>query len=206
MKKTLFFAASMALVLASCGGKDNANNTEKNITAPEGGQIVAYVEWDSLVSQYQFCKDYNEVMALEYENAQRTLASKQHDLQQHMASVQKKYENNGYTTRDELERAQASIQREQQDLQELDARLSAQFSENQDSFYKEINDSLQKFIKDFNKNHKYSYILSKSGNNILFADSTYDVTEDIVKGLNDRYKAKPEVAEKLKKNSQKTEE
>lgn len=203
MKKTLLSAALAALVMASCGSNNENAAEQKTIQVPEGGQIVAYVEWDSLVSQYQFCKDYNEVMALEYENAQRTLASKQHDLQQHMATVQKKYENNGFTTRDELDRAQASVAREQQDLQELDARLTSQFAENQDNFAKEINDSLQNYIKVFNKTHKYSYILSKSGNNILFADTAYDVTADIVKGLNARYKAKPEIQEKLKKTEEK---
>lgn len=200
MKKTLLFAAIAAL-MASCGSKDGNTTSSKDIQIPEGEQLVAYVEWDSLVSQYQFCKDYNEVMATEYENAQRTLASKQHDLEQHAMTVQKKYENNGFTTRDELERAQASIQREQQDLQELDARLSAQFAENDAKFKEEINDSLQAFIKEYNKNGKFAYILSKSGNNILYANPAYDVTEDIVKGLNTRYKAKPEVAEKLKSTS-----
>lgn len=203
MKKTLLFAAVAALVMASCGSNEKSKAEAKTINIPEGGQIVAYVEWDSLVSQYQFCKDYNEVMTLEYENAQRTLAGKQHDLQQHMATVQKKYENNGFTTRDELERAQNSVAREQQDLQELDARLTSQFAENQESFAREINDSLLNFIKVFNKDHKYSYILSKSGNNILFADSAYNVTEEIVNGLNARYQAKPEVKEKLKKTEQK---
>ncbi len=203
MKKTLMFATAALLMLASCGGNSESTSSEKkDIKVPEGGQVVAYVEWDSLVSQYQFCKDYNELMALEYENAQRTLASKQNDLQQHMATVQKKYENNGFTTRDELDRAQASIQREQQELQELDARLSNQFAENQASFQQEINDSIQKFLKTFNKDGRYSFILSKSGNNILFADSAYDVTADIVKGLNARYKAKAEVKEKLKKTEE----
>lgn len=197
------FATAALLMLASCGGNSESTSSEKkDIKVPEGGQVVAYVEWDSLVSQYQFCKDYNELMALEYENAQRTLASKQNDLQQHMATVQKKYENNGFTTRDELDRAQASIQREQQELQELDARLSNQFAENQASFQQEINDSIQKFLKTFNKDRRYSFILSKSGNNILFADSAYDVTADIVKGLNARYKAKAEVKEKLKKTEE----
>lgn len=203
MKKTLMFATAALLMLASCGGNsENTSSEKKDIKVPEGSQVVAYVEWDSLVSQYQFCKDYNELMALEYENAQRTLASKQNDLQQHMATVQKKYENNGFTTRDELDRAQASIQREQQELQELDARLSNQFAENQASFQQEINDSIQKFLKTFNKDRRYSFILSKSGNNILFADSAYDVTADIVKGLNARYKAKAEVKEKLKKTEE----
>ena len=197
----MLFAAAAAL-MASCGSNSEKTVEQKAIAAPGGGQLIAYVEYDSLLSQYQFCKDYNEVMAMEYENAQRMLASKQNDLQQHMATVQKKYENNGYTTRDEVERAQASIEREQRDLAELDARLSAQFSENQANLAKEINDSLQSFIQSYNKDGKYAYILSKSGNNILFADSAYDVTEDIVKGLNARYKAKPEVSEKLKKNNE----
>lgn len=199
MKKTLLFAFAVAAMMASCGGNGENEQEAKINKFPEGGQAIAYVEYDSLLNQYQFCKDYNEVMAQEYENAQRMLASKQNDLQQHMASVQRKYETNGYTTRDEVERAQASIQREQQELAELDARLSNQFAENQATLAQEINDSLQAFIKDYNKNRQFAYILSKSGNNILFADTAYDVTADIVKGLNARYKAKPEFQEKLKK-------
>lgn len=198
MKKTMLFAAAVAL-MASCGGNEEKEQGDKIKNFPQGAQVIAYVEYDSLLNQYQFCKDYNEVMAQEYENAQRMLASKQNDLQQHMASVQRKYETNGYTTRDEVERAQASIQREQQELAELDARLSNQFAENQATLAQEINDSLQAFIKDYNKNGQFAYILSKSGNNILFADTAYDVTADIVKGLNARYKAKPEIQEKLKK-------
>ena len=149
------------------------------------------------MTQYQFCKDYSEVLAQEYANIQKELASKQRSLEQHAASVQQKYENNGFTTRDELERAQAGIAREQQELAQLSDRLGAEFANRQNE-YKEMRDSIQAFLTQYNKKKHFDYILSKGGDNMLYANPAYDITEDVVNGLNKRYKAKPEVAEKLK--------
>ena len=38
----------------------------------------------------------------------------------------------------------------------------------------------------------------KAGDNLLVANPKYNITNDIVKGLNKRYKIKPEVAEQVK--------
>ena len=38
---------------------------------------------------------------------------------------------------------------------------------------------------------------------MLMANPKYDITAQVVKGLNKRYKIKPEVAEKLKKSDKK---
>ena len=45
----------------------------------------------------------------------------------------------------------------------------------------------------------------KAGDNLLIANPRYDITNDVVKGLNKRYKISPEVAEKIK-NADKEEE
>lgn len=197
--KKIWILAAMALTMASCGNK----NADETIDTPADGKSganlrIAFVEVDSLMSQYQFCKDYSEVMALEYANIQKELANKQRSLEQHAAAVQQKYENNGYTTRDEVERAQAGIQREQQELAMYSDRLSAEFANNQAAYNEEMRDSIQAFLKVYNKSKKFDYILSKGGDNMLYANPKYDITNDVIKGLNARYKAKPEIAEKLK--------
>ena len=56
-----------------------------------------------------------------------------------------------------------------------------------------MRDSIQAFLKTYNKGKKYDYILSRSGDNILLANPKYDITKEVVAGLNKRYKAKPEV-------------
>ena len=44
---------------------------------------------------------------------------------------------------------------------------------------------------------KFDYIISKAGDNILAANAKYDITKDVVNGLNKRYKQNPEMAEKI---------
>ena len=46
---------------------------------------------------------------------------------------------------------------------------------------------------------KASRMQGKAGENLLIANPKFDITKDVVKGLNKRYKIRPEVAEKIKK-------
>ncbi|MBQ9558794.1 MAG: OmpH family outer membrane protein [Bacteroidaceae bacterium] len=206
MKKTYLMALAIGLMAASCGKK--AQNMEEPQTAPEEAQglKIAYVEIDTLMAKYQFCKDYAELANIEGENIQRTLTGKQRTLEQHAAAMQKKYESNGFTSQEELARAQQSLQAEQQALQELSERLQSSFLEEQNKYNEEMRDSVQKFLTVYNKTKKYDFIMAKAGDNMLLANPKYDITDEVLKGLNKRYKIKPEVAEKLKKNEKKDDE
>ena len=205
MTKKIYMAAlCMGLMgLASCGNKEK-QATETTTETEEVKELkIAYVEIDTLMAQYQFCKDYTELANIEGENIQRTLTGKQRTLEQHAAAMQKKYESNGFTSQEELARAQQSLQTEQQALQELSERLQASCMEEQAKYNEEMRDSIQNFLKQYNKTKKYDFIMSKAGDNMLLANPKYDITNEVVKGLNKRYKTKPEVAEKLKKDEKK---
>ncbi|MBF0841347.1 OmpH family outer membrane protein, partial [Staphylococcus lentus] len=44
------------------------------------------------------------------------------------------------------------------------------------------------FLKEYNKTHGYSLIFSNTGfDNLLYADSAFNITKEIVDGLNARY-------------------
>ncbi len=206
MKKFLFCAAVAALSMTACN-KSGSNSADNGAEAEDGaGARIAYVELDTLMSQYQLYKDYSELLSRKGNNIQKTLAKKQRTLEQHAASMQKKYENNGFTTRDELERAQNNIQKEQNELAELADRLNQDFNEEQARINDEARDSIQAFLKVYNKTKKYDYVMIKAGDNLLIANPKYDITNDVVKGLNKRYKISPEVAEKIKNADKEDEE
>lgn len=194
MKKLLTLALGALVALTACNNK-NAEETETTAAAETeiAGLKIAYVEVDSLMSQYQFCTDYNILLNKKGENASNTLQQKQRALQQHAAALQKKYENNGFTTRDELERAQNQLAKEQQDLAELEQRLTNELALENAKLNAELRDSIQAFLKVYNKTKKFDYILSKQGDNILLANKKFDITKEVVAGLNKRYKAKPDV-------------
>lgn len=193
--------AAATLVLGACGAQEKETTTETTQTEETVGLKIAYVELDTLMSQYQLYKDYSEVLTRKGNNIQKTLAQKQRALENHAASIQKKYESNEFTTRDELERAQASIQKEQADLAELADRLQNEFAMEQARINDEARDSIQSFLKKYNKTKKYDYVMIKAGDNLLIANPKYDITNDIIKGLNKRYKIKPEVAEQIKETN-----
>lgn len=206
MKKIFLMALCIGL-MTSCGKKGDCEETVADAPATgETGLRIAYVEIDTLMAQYQFCKDYTELANVEGENIQRTLAGKQRTLEQHATAMQKKYESNGFTSQEELTRAQQSLQAEQQALQELSERLQASFLEEQNKYNEEMRDSIQKFLKEYNKAKKFDFIMAKAGDNMLLANPKYDITTEVLKGLNKRYKTKPEVAEKIKKAEKKNEE
>lgn len=201
MKNYLTSAALVAatLLLGACGAKgEEEQTTESTQSEQTVGMKIAYVELDTLMSQYQLYKDYSEVLTRKGTNIQNTLAKKQRALESHAAAVQKKYESNGFTTRDELERAQAGIQREQQELAQLADRLNSEFNEEQARINTEAKDSIQSFLKRYNKTKKYDYVMVKAGDNLLIANPKYDITQDIVKGLNKRYKRSAEVEAQIK--------
>lgn len=192
MKKYLFLVMSIALSLASCSNNKEAENAETAQTAEtEAANLrIAYVELDSLMSQYQLYKDYEEVLTRKGTDIQNTLAQKQRKLESSATAMQRKYENNGFQTRDELERAQQSLQQQEMELQQLAAKLNNEFNEEQARINQEARDSIQAFLKTYNQTKKYDYVMIKAGDNLLIANPKYNITKDIVTGLNKRYNAK----------------
>ena len=93
MKKYLFLVMSIALSLASCSNNKEAENAETAQTAEtEATDLrIAYVELDSLMSQYQLYKDYEEVLTRKGTDIQNTLAQKQRKLESSATAMQRKF-------------------------------------------------------------------------------------------------------------------
>ena len=199
MKKFFLCVAALALTLTGCKQQTAESEAPQDNNAAPSGLTIAYIQLDTLMSQYQLYKDYSEVLTRKSTNIQNTLAQKQQTLEKHVSAFQKKYEGNGFTTRDELERAQNNLQQEQNDLQALAERLNTEFNAEQARINEEARDSIQLFLKQYNKTKKYDYVLVKAGDNMLIANPKYDITNEVVKGLNKRYKGLPEAKKGLKK-------
>ncbi len=191
MKKYMFLAAAAIVALASCNNA-SPKMDEQPATANDnatGGVKIAYVEVDSLMTQYEFCKEFTLILQKKSNNARNTLNQKGQALQSAMANFQQKLNNNGFTSREQAESQQAAIQRQQQSLQELQARLENELGNETAKYNEGLRDSLQHFLAAYNKDKKYDLILTKQGDNILLANKRYDITNDVINGLNKHYKS-----------------
>ena len=164
---------------------------------------IAYVEVDSLMTQYEFCKEFTLILQKKSNNARNTLNQKGQALQSAMANFQQKLNNNGFTSREQAESQQAAIQRQQQSLQELQARLENELGNETAKYNEGLRDSLQHFLAAYNKDKKYDLILTKQGDNILLANKRYDITNDVINGLNKHYKSTLKVEAEKKDETKK---
>lgn len=192
MKKYIFPALAIAAMMVSCNNQSPKMDDQPAAASGEGMKI-AYVEVDSLMTQYKFAKDYSVTLQKKSNNARNTLNQKGNALQAAMANFQQKLNNNGFQSREQAASQQAAIQRQQNDLQELQARLENELANETSKFNEALRDSLQNFLKSYNQDKKYDLILSKAGDNILMGNKKLDITQDVINGLNKRYKptAKP---------------
>lgn len=195
MNKNMFFrtmsmGAVAMLLMTACNNSAPKMDEQpaKKATETANGMKIAYVEVDSLMSQYNFCKDFSLVLQKKSNNARNTLNAKGQQLQAAVNNFQHKLNNNGFASREQAANVQTAIQRQQEDLQELQNRLAAELDSETAKYNEALRDSLQSFLKIYNKTKKYDLILSKAGDNLLFADKKYDITNDVINGLNKRYK------------------
>lgn len=196
MKKTniigAFAVAAFAVVaMASCDKSKSQNDDQaaSSQVAPTETKI-AFVEVDSIMTQYKFCKEYSLILQKKGQNIQNTLAQKQQQLEAAAANFQQKIQQNAYT-REQAQGIQAQLQRQNADLQALNQRLSGEFQNETEKYNNALRDSIKHFLASYNKDKKYSLILSKAGDNILYADKAHDITNDVIAGLNKAYKSSP---------------
>lgn len=192
MKYILNGLMALALVLMFTQCADNkSNGSTNNAPAAVSGPAnmkIAYVEIDSLLTKYRFWNDLNEMMIKKEENIRTTLNEKAKDLDSEMREFQRKLENNGFASRERAEQENLRISQKQRDLQQLQEKLSNELQAENQKNSLQLRDSINSFLKIYNKDKGYSLIISDTGfDNLLYADPAFNITNEIVEGLNARY-------------------
>ncbi|NLJ20016.1 MAG: OmpH family outer membrane protein [Bacteroidales bacterium] len=148
---------------------------------------IAYINVDSLLLKYQFAKDANESLIKKQEDFRLTINSRQRELQGEMNEFQRKLENNAFLSRERAEQEQTRLLKKQQELQNLNGQLTQELMQEQQKMSEQLRDTINAFLKEYNKDGKYQLILSNTaGDNILYAPKGYDITDEVVKLLNER--------------------
>ena len=149
---------------------------------------IDYVEIDTLLAKYNFFIDLNEAMVKKSENVRMTLNQKMTALNKEKQEFQKKYESNAFLSPERAQQEYNRLAKMEQDLQELSNKLQNGLMEDNNANSLLFRDSINAFLKEYNKTRGYSLIFSNTGfDNLLYADSAYNITKEIVDGLNARY-------------------
>lgn len=146
---------------------------------------IAYFEMDSVENNFQMVKDVQAEISQrekEYNNdlakLDWTYKSKYEGYQQKASSM----------TKDDFEKAkvdlkqledQLKLQKQEYDQQYQDYVMRRQLS---------LKTTIADFLKKYNESKNYSYIIVYERDLFYYKDTAYNITPDVIKGLNEWYK------------------
>lgn len=168
----------------------NKSNDSIPTDTPAQAEImpVAYLNVDSLLANYVFAQEASEKLMKKQEDARLKMNTKLRTFQNEVADFQRKLENNAFLSRERAEKEQQRLAKKEQELQELEAKLTQDIMIENQKLNMQLADSLNTFLGIFNSNGRYHIILSNNAkDNVLMASEQYDITSEVIEGMNARY-------------------
>ncbi len=194
LKNTLLISALLVAGISfqSCGTKQNDPKSNSATTSNNTGSNlkIAYVNIDTLQEHLEFFKKEKANFEKKQEAARNELASLERQLQNEVAAFQKAVQA-GTLTQTEGEAKQKRLGQLQQNLQDKQASLESKMGKEMEAFNADLKKRLDDYLAKYNTDKKYDFILSDGlGSQILLANPTYNITLDVIRGMNEADKNK----------------
>jgi outer membrane protein len=151
--------------------------TPRNISTAK----VAYIDLDSLQSNYGY-----------YQKIKASFEQRQSSANNEMNAMQKKYQTRAMQLQQkaatmspkEQEAAMQEMNKMQQDMQSRKQAIDNELYNYNSKMKEDILTRIQNFLKDYNKDGRFSYIFSYEPGFMFYKDSTLNITPDVIAGLN----------------------
>jgi outer membrane protein len=152
---------------------------------------IAYVDLDSIQEKYEYYRTKMAEFDKKKENADRELNSSFQKIENERVAFVQRGNN---ITQVEAESFQRDYTRKMQNLENQKRVMESQIQEVGIKTMEELRKRINEFLEEYNKTQGYSYIFSYSaGLNVLFyKDPVYNITNEVVSGLNDVYRKSKE--------------
>ena len=150
---------------------------------------IAFVELDSLNDKINYIKERRtelegeqKAIETEWQNGYRNLESRKNEFLKRGNSI----------TQQEAEKFQGELMQQQQQVDGKKQALTQKLSEKSYKFMDDIQTKLKSFLKEYNKNGEYQYILTTGTglDYMLYKDSSFNITNDVIKGMNEKMNGK----------------
>lgn len=171
------------------GGKNLINADAKApVAVSNGGVKIAYINTDTLMAKYQYALDLEKQL-------KDFQAAKENSYKQQIMKFQKDYEayikgGGENMTLSQQQATEKELTERSNRLQALEGELSQQIAEKTIKESEKMTKAVYNFIRDYNaQNQQFDLILARSFSSspILYGNEGMDITDEIVKGLNEEY-------------------
>jgi outer membrane protein len=181
MKKLVSIVA-LSVALISCQETTNTSKAEFK---------TGYIDSGVLLKDYEKFKDENEKFKVKAEEMGRPIEAKERQLQAEKDAFQRNAQANGQAwAQQKYAELQQRSQQVAQEKNEAYGKIDQEAAKLQDTLIKQV----KKYIKDYGKKEKFDYIFTTSDDmpTVIYAKDSYNLTDKLLKELNEQYKVTKE--------------
>ena len=149
---------------------------------------IAYFDMDSLEAHY----DYFQDAQTQFKAKQNLMNTELNGLQNKFQKKVSEWQQKGATmTQAESQQAQQEYAQMEQNFQSRKQSLGDELAKENESIMTDIKKRIENFLKEYNAQKNYAYIIAFDQSSFIYnKDSTYNITNDVINGLNADYKKK----------------
>lgn len=188
----LLIAAVLILYVDRYAGSQTQNTTAAPDTAASeltdgtmGPARIGYIRYDSLVQGYEYHQELLSKLEAEARALRQDLDQKSQAFQENVTVLR---EQAGQLNQQQLQQAQQELQAKQQQLMQYRNERSQVLAEQQEKLTQLLRDDLTVVLDSIRAARQLDFILTKDpSSDVLSANPAYDITETVVKALNQNY-------------------
>ncbi len=170
-------------------GAVQSKHSVKNLDTAQQSFRIAYFEMDSVQANAYMVKDVQSEIEKKERDYTGQLSQYENAYRNKLMEYQQK-EKAGTMTQADYEKAQVDLRQLEDRLKNKRQELDQQYQEFVMRSQLKLKKDIEEFVADYNKDKQYSYIVSYEQGLFYYKDTMYNITEDLVKGLNKQYKTK----------------
>lgn len=191
MKKTAIALIVGFIGLAACQPKSTSEGESEEAAPTKTNLSFAYVNSDTLATQYKYFEEVSQKLEEKRAKYEKEFANRASGLQKQIEDYQKTAQN---MTMAQARAVEEDLTRKQQNLQQYQQSLTQELLKEEAKLNKELYEAVAEYLKKYGKEHNLDMIFKHStGGEIWYGDSTMDITNEVIEGLNKAYENNGEV-------------
>lgn len=189
----LFSIVALVVSLSACN-QDVSNNevkTEKvtrisSDSLASRGFRVAFIYGDTINEKYNFLIDAQDELEIESKQMDERLRRK---LQRAEGRARELQQQAATMTQIQMQEAQLELQNLDIEMQQFQESLANEFRQREIKLQQQYVSKVDSFLVQFNSDDRFDMILNfQRGGNLLWMNDAFDITDEVLEGLNAAYK------------------
>ncbi len=147
---------------------------------------IAYLEMDSIENNFQYFKTVRNSIRDKEQQIAKQLTP---DRDAYVRKMQELQANGQNLSPEQQQAAVAELQKMEERYKNKESMLASDMQEESFKKLQDVKKKIEDYLKEYNQDKNYAFIVANTSDLFYYRDTVYNITGDVLKGLNDKYKS-----------------